>query len=286
MDSGSYVYVSPHLDDAVFSCGGLIHAQRQAGKRVAVLTLCAASSAGPLSPLARKYHDAWAESGDPLSRRRSENAAVLAAWGVESQDGGAPDAIYRGASGTAFYSVRDELFREPDPRDAARELPAWEAEVRRLADGPGDPLLLVPLGVGRHVDHELARRLGERLAGEGRPVWFYEDYPYAEVDPGGVRQAQERFSPGPSGWSSRTVPIDVDAKIEAVRGYRSQIGNVFGREKDLARRVRAFTARTARAGDREEPPTGPVLRPRRPLRTIWRAATGRRVHAERFWSLG
>ncbi len=279
MASGSCVYVSPHLDDAVFSCGGLIHAQRQGGEKVAVLTLCAGSPVDPLSPLARQYHAAWSESGDALARRREENAAVLAAWGVAGTDGATPDAIYRGLCGAPFYAVRDELFREPDPLDAALVLPAWEAEVRHLADDVGRARVIFPLGVGRHVDHELARRLGERMAEEGWPVWFYEDYPYAELEPGGVRRAQERFVPRP--WTSRTVPIDVRAKVEAARGYRTQIGRVFGTEAALARRVRTFTAATAREGGLEEPFAGP---PSRLLHRIWSSATGRRAHAERFWS--
>lgn len=285
MPSPTHVYVSPHLDDALFSCGGMIHAQRRAGERVVVVTLCAGSAPGPLSPLALTYHAAWAESGDPMARRREENAAVLSAWGIADGAADFPDAIYRGEKGAPFYEEREDLFREPDPRDAAELLPAWEAEVRRSAPAGDGDLLHFPLGVGRHVDHELTRRLGERMALAGWPVRFYEDYPYAEIDPDGVRAARERFAPGPRSWSSRTVPVDVEGKIEAVRGYRSQIGRVFGCDRDLVRRVRAFTARTARAAEREGSAGAPFTRTVRTVRAAWRALAGPARHAERLWSL-
>ena len=36
-----HVYLSPHLDDAVLSCGGLIHRQVVAGQRPLVVTIFA-----------------------------------------------------------------------------------------------------------------------------------------------------------------------------------------------------------------------------------------------------
>jgi hypothetical protein len=90
------LYFSPHLDDAILSCGGLIHAQRQAGERVGVLTLCAGSP-GPsaLSTLAQQYESAWGESSDGMALRRAENAAILSSWGVQNWECSVGDAIYR-----------------------------------------------------------------------------------------------------------------------------------------------------------------------------------------------
>jgi LmbE family N-acetylglucosaminyl deacetylase len=277
------LYLSPHLDDAILSCGGLIFAQLQAGERVGVLTLCAGSPfPGALSPLAQQYESAWGESGEGMAARRAENAAILSSWGVESWECSVQDAIYRADNGVAYYDTRSDLFREPRPQDAAALLPFWEARVRDLAEGQAPNILLyAPLGVGGHVDHELARRLGQRMGEVGWRVCFYEDYPYIELEAGGVQAAQARF--GMHTWTSRTVAIDVLAKIEAVRGYHTQIGRVFGSEKDLAQRVKGFTAETACAVNRWErmrrrlAPSGLRLR-------IWRRALGYHAHAERIWT--
>jgi hypothetical protein len=154
--------------------------------------------------------------------------------------------------------------------------------VHQVVEGSQNVILYAPLGVGRHVDHELARRLGQSLHEKGRPVWFYEDYPYVEIVPDGLATAQARcgIRQGPF----RVMPIDVQAKIEAVRGYHSQLRRVFGSDKDLVRRVKEFTAETACALDswerrrRKLAPSGLRL-------LLWRRVLGYHAHAERIWSL-
>jgi len=37
-----WIYLSPHLDDAVLSCGGIIWQQVQSGHQVEIWTICAA----------------------------------------------------------------------------------------------------------------------------------------------------------------------------------------------------------------------------------------------------
>jgi LmbE family N-acetylglucosaminyl deacetylase len=271
-----HLYLSPHFDDAILSCGGLIHAQRQAGERVGVLTLCTASNANVSLPLARSYESEWREAS--AVSRREENLAALSAWGVIGWEGGAPDAIHRSGIEGPYYPARENLFGEPDARDAAAVLSIWETGLNGIAEEQGHTILLyAPLGVGGHVDHELARRLAERFRGDVR---FYEDYPYAELAPGGVTEALAHF--GPHTWTSETVAIDVHAKIAAIQKYRSQIGRVFGCDKDLIRRVCEFTAGTACALSTRErvrqrlAPSGLRL-------LLWRRMLGYHRHAERTW---
>ncbi|HQU33375.1 MAG: hypothetical protein B7Z68_02700 [Acidobacteria bacterium 21-70-11] len=279
---GGHIYVSPHLDDAVLSCGGWIRANRQRGEPVTVLTLCGGRPEGhALSPLAARYHQAWRERGNAPEQRLQENAAVLAAMDAGHRECATPDAIYRRGEEGPYYMERADLFREQDARDAAAVLPLWESEVRRLATDRRAGTLFFPLAVGGHVDHELARRLGERLAGDGFRVAFYEDYPYAELEPGGVRRAQARFGPGV--WEPETVRIDAAAKIDAVRGYRTQIGPVFGSEADLARRIRESSAEVACAFDGAER-LRRRLAPSGVRRALWRKAFGWHAHAERVWT--
>lgn len=277
-----HLYLSPHFDDAILSCGGLIHAQRQAGERVGVFTLCGGSP-GPdaVSPLARQYDAKWSGSGGGLALRRAENAAALSTWGVSCWDGITPDAIYRNGPEAPYYPSREDLFGEPHSQDAAAVLPLWEPQLKQIAAEQGRAVLLyAPLGVGGHVDHELTRRLAQHMAEAGWTVQFYEDYPYVELTPDGVREAQARF--GPCGWNSRTVAIDVRTKIQVVRTYRSQIGTVFGGEKEMVRRICEFTAGTSCAIEARErlrrrlAPGGLRLR-------AWRKLFGYHAHAERIW---
>ena len=271
------LYLSPHYDDAVLSCGGLIHAQRCAGERVGVLTLCATlPDPVPESPLAGRYLAAWSASGDGMAKRRAENAAVLSGWNVLNWECDTPDAIFR-----AYYQSREDLFRKPHSEDAVFLLPVWEKRLKQIAAEEKRVLLYAPLGIGGHVDHELARRLGQRMGSSGWEVWFYEDYPYVELESGGIKAAQEKFENRK--WAARIVAIDIQAKINALRAYQTQMGPVFGCDDDMVRRIRSFSAETASAINSRErlrvvlAPSGRRLR-------LWRRFWGYSAHAERIWA--
>ena len=100
-----HIYLSPHLDDAILSCGGLIHRQRTADEAVAVLNLCAGSpDYSQISPFARQYHAAWGDMRDLVASRREEDKTVLSNWGVTSYYYQTPDSIYRRLNGKVVYS--------------------------------------------------------------------------------------------------------------------------------------------------------------------------------------
>ncbi len=74
-----WIYISPHFDDAVLSCGGLIWEQTHSGIPVEIWTIMAGDP--PLgaesTPLARQLHDRWqtASAGETVgsaARRRPE----------------------------------------------------------------------------------------------------------------------------------------------------------------------------------------------------------------------
>ena len=83
-----WIYLSPHLDDAVFSCGGRIALQVRAGRRVWVVTVCAGSPGGPLSDYAQVLHTYWglAETDAPAARREEDRAALARLGAVGEGD--------------------------------------------------------------------------------------------------------------------------------------------------------------------------------------------------------
>ena len=144
------LYVSPHADDVVFSCGGAVARDVAAGRRTVIVTV---------------FSDAR-RSGRVVDDRRSvENL------GAEFIAAGLTDASLRGPR----YRRLEGLLRpmgEPEH--------AMVDEVQRLLESihsPGSELLL-PLGSGGHIDHQICYEAGRRLAGRFH-TWFYEDMPYS-----------------------------------------------------------------------------------------------------------
>jgi hypothetical protein len=94
-------------------------------------------------------------------------------------------------------------------RDLVDRLTGEVAELTR------DATVFAPLGVGRHVDHLLARAVGEQLG-----AVLYADFPYTARDPAGEAVAAGRLRPW--AWSD-----DLPAKLSAIAGYRTQVDALF-----------------------------------------------------------
>jgi LmbE family N-acetylglucosaminyl deacetylase len=174
-----WVYLSPHLDDAAFSCGGLAWEQVQAGQSVEIWTICAGDPPeGPLPAFAQELHARWKTGPEASTARRAEDLAACAQLGVSARHFAWPDCIYRRlpGSGKPLIHERDELFQPLNPAEAG----LIEEVANRLArELPARARLVSPLAMGGHVDHRLARAAAEHLS---RPLWYYADFPYVVGD--------------------------------------------------------------------------------------------------------
>lgn len=238
-----WIYLSPHLDDAALSCGGQIALRARKGETVQVLTVFAGVPKGALSPFAQALHRRWGLGQDAPAARQAEDREALRLLGASPIHWGLPECIYRQASdGTFLYADEASLWGPLHPADGA----LLDAIARRIAALPPPAFLCVPLGAGRHVDHRLVRLAAEEgWERVGRPLLYYEDYPYAE-DPHAVGETLEG-----EGWKPLLFPLDeeaLEAKAAAVSRYRSQISTFWADAKEAAGRLRAYGWRIG--GDR------------------------------------
>ncbi|NPV68936.1 MAG: hypothetical protein HPY64_17560 [Anaerolineae bacterium] len=238
-----HLFLSPHLDDAVLSCGGLIHRLVAAGERVAVHTIMAGRPPRPLpqSPILADLHARWATIGDPIDTRRREDIRALSQLGALARHAAIPDCVYRvtytpAGEPVALYPSEESLWAAIHPVDTAPLL----LDATPLLY-PQTDVLHIPLGAGGHVDHRLVRDWGRRLAraNPGLDVFYYEEYPYS-LNQGAVEAALAAFNPPPD-----LAPIlhllDDDAlaaKIAAIACYESQISTFWRDATDMADAVR------------------------------------------------
>jgi hypothetical protein len=108
----------------------------------------------------------------------------------------------------------------------AGDHPTIEAVYIQLAHNLEEGAILVcPLALGKHVDHQLTRTAAEALR---RPVWYYADYPYA------LRDQPPGEHVTPDEWTSQSFEISqegITAWQEAVAAHASQI-STFWRDVD------------------------------------------------------
>ena len=230
------VYLSPHLDDAVLSCGGTVWQQVRAGERVLVVTVFASAPdpGAPLSPFAQELHVRWGHPAGAVARRQEEDRAAVATLGAKAVHWPYMDCIYRQTPAGRFpYASREALFGEVHPTERGL-IVGVAARLAALLQGWAGTAIYAPLGVGHHVDHQIVRQAAE---GSGHALTYYEDFPYAE-DPQAVL-AQRR-------GRARLVmlsPEAVEAKIAAIACYRSQISTFWANVGEMAASVRAFAER-------------------------------------------
>ncbi len=229
------LYLSPHLDDAVLSCGGQIAARARRGESVLVATLATGDPTGPLSPLAQELHAAWGLGGSCAARREEDRRACVrlgaAVHHVDRQE-----AMYRldPETGQPLYSTRESVFGPIHAQDAF--LPALTTAMKSL---PPADVVVAPLGAGGHVDHRLVRQAAEVVF--GRSVVYYEDYPYA-----GKGLAIRKLVWPPWRWRSRTMalsPENLRARCAAVAEYASQIEMLFAGAENLESKIERYVRR-------------------------------------------
>ena len=242
----NHVYLSPHLDDAVMSCGGMIHQQTSSGDQVQAITIFAGEcQGGALSPFALVQHGYWGNPPHPMPLRRAEDTAALMLLGADAAHLDYLDAVYRaGPDGEWLYADEEALWQEVGPTD-----PLMENGTQDLVDQlvavippPDQAMVYGPLGVGQHVDHQVVHAAARKLLARGYRMAFYEDYPYA-MEPGATELAVA--AAGAEEWQVDTVslePTDLIVKVSALSYYRSQMYVLFGGIERMPNRVWSFAA--------------------------------------------
>jgi LmbE family N-acetylglucosaminyl deacetylase len=213
-----WIYISPHLDDAVLCAGGLIHEQTRAGLQVEIWTvLCGVPPTDDLSPFAQVLHFQWGipKVEDLIRSRRAEDEKACQMVGAKPVYFDYLDCIYRrGKNDDWLYSY---IF--VPPHDDEADLPARIAESISARLEPTDQLVC-QLGVGSHVDHVLVRRAVELIQ---RPLLYYTDIPYLFKTP-------EELSPNTAGMKANAYAVgeaSLRAWQEAIAAYESQISSLF-----------------------------------------------------------
>jgi LmbE family N-acetylglucosaminyl deacetylase len=173
-----WIYLSPHYDDAIFSCGGLIWEQVRAGETVEIWTIFSGNPPpGPLSAYALEHHERWGVADSLIALRRTEDQVACAAVGAAARYYDLLDCIYRRLpNGEALIKGRSDLFGPVHPDEAA-----LISFITKLLDENlhAADRLVCPLTVGGHVDHRVVRSAVEALP---QRSWFYADYPYTVME--------------------------------------------------------------------------------------------------------
>jgi LmbE family N-acetylglucosaminyl deacetylase len=219
-----HIFLSPHLDDVVYSCGGTLGVQVSTGIRPLVITVFAGvpSANTELSPFAAEVQRDMGFRQNvqtAMTIRREEDARALAYLDVDYLWLDYPDAIYRGTP--AYYNQKSQLIGgDVHPADLWIDKELAQNLVT-LHDRLPDAVWYAPLGVGRHVDHQIVCSASDRLIQRGANVTLYEDFPYV-LTKGALEDRLQEF-----GNSLEPALVEMSEMLhlrqEASEMYNSQI---------------------------------------------------------------
>ncbi|HLO18834.1 MAG TPA: PIG-L family deacetylase [Anaerolineales bacterium] len=225
MDDVIYIFISPHLDDAVLSCGGYIHHLTSLGKRVVITTVVTADdkSGLPRSWLAQRNLRKWGNQAEIFAVRCLEDIAAAKRLGAEVVHLGFLDCIYRHDTNQQPLYRKNVIGVPIHPDDWQVLAPTLAEALKALFERYVEQKLLIfcPLAIGKHVDHILVRQVVESLISSQQRL-YYEDFPYA-FSMKAFEPQLEDFRP----LKIDLTPDDIKARLEASACYRSQIPGLF-----------------------------------------------------------
>ncbi len=167
-----HVYVSPHFDDVAASCSGRIFKQIEQGKSVLVVTVFTAAAAHGSPSVSNAL-----KSILNYKCRREEDRAAMQRMGVDYLWLEHPEILFRNQKSWMRYWPH---FRAtPDNKILCDKL---TRQFQEICQQTNCTHLILPLGVGQHMDHQIIFQTGvtlfhikDRLC----RIVFYEETPYA-----------------------------------------------------------------------------------------------------------
>ena len=241
------LFLSPHLDDVAFSCGGTLLrlTDDPANWRVVLCTLFTASVSNPQGFALRCQTDKGIPpETDYLALRRAEDAAYSTAARVTAFHHWAyREAPHRG------YESPAALFAGAHADD-----PIWQplsTDLAALDDALQPDLVFAPQGLGNHVDHLQTIRAALATWPIERLLW-YRDTPYAirepAARPAALLRLEEDLFPRRVSLTSSVLA----RKIEGCCCYASQLSFQFGGPDAVREKLTAFHRAEADSGPTAE----------------------------------
>ena len=238
-----HIYLSPHFDDVVYSCGGTLAVQVSNGLRPLVITVCGGIPplGLELSPFASQIQREMGainlNATSLVEKRRQEDANALDFLHADYLWLDYLDAIYRG--NPAYYTAENSLIGgDVHPADIGIERQLAQNLVA-LHERLPDTVWYAPFAIGRHIDHQIVASAADHLIQRGANVKFYEDFPYVLEE--GALEARVRELGGALEPAYVEMSEMLPMRVEASDLYSSQIALNFADRASMHRAIESYT---------------------------------------------
>lgn len=228
------LFISPHLDDAILSCGGLIFYLNERKVPVTIMNVFSEGATKPytLSARVHLYLTNHKSAKDLYRERRKEDKFVLGKLGLKSINLGFIEALYRKRKVGRVRLILGRILPEIIhvyrtyhfgilSGDISKEKLLEEkisGKLRTQIGGHKNTLIFCPLGLGVHVDHILVR---QACSNNFEKLIYWYDFPYKD------KKAETENFTNVHRLEKYLFDKNIKEKKGLISGYQSQIRTLF-----------------------------------------------------------
>lgn len=236
------IFVSPHLDDAFFSCGGLMLSLLKKRHQITVINVFTKAGSNPETLSAKMFlkQTKYSSSETLYKQRVLEDKNVLKSLGVNVINLDEVEALWRkkktkSALKKFIGSVIPEILHmypiyrlhissgkiESEDKTLINRI---AKTISTIIKNDKNTLIFSPLGIGNHVDHLVVRKACEKASNN---VHYWADIPYLFRNESSLDKVLEDKL-----YSFSITDKNILRKKERIaKKYQSQYKAVFGQTK-------------------------------------------------------
>ena len=214
------VFLGPHFDDCVLSCGELIDKYVERGNDVwAVTFFTGCPGKQDLSDAAKQFHSNCFLDENSMEFRSNEDITALNWLKCKYKHLGYYECLYRkNDKGEFLYPSLKEIYHLTNEDNELIK----EISKRIVSEVAGADIVFAPMGLGSHADHIILNKAAiMALKSLKKTIYFYEEVPYVCYYYKLSRK---------SNWGQDMTPCLItiseknwQRKLDAIKIYRSQL---------------------------------------------------------------
>lgn len=226
------VFISPHLDDAILSCGEYIKKMTDLGNEVNVITVFSGCpNKEEFSGIAKAFHKLCNLADNAMDIRKLEDIRAIKKLNCSYEHLDEYECLYRvGDNGEFLINEKKDILSDQTLMDKKTIESLTNTIGEKIFDIRFDEIY-VPLSVGNHTDHILIRKVLENILIPNYidKLYYYQDTPYIFYDKFPVEEKTKGL---------KNVVVEINekewqSKIEAINEYDSQLKMLWPNENDM-----------------------------------------------------
>jgi SAM-dependent methyltransferase/uncharacterized protein YbaR (Trm112 family) len=173
-----FIFLSPHLDDAVLSCKYFLNELKIKRKSVDIVSIFTRAGKYPSTKQAREYlvKCGYSNAHKLFRDREKEDIKAASFLRFKWKHLGYIDAAWRrNDRGKYIYQNEEKQFLGNISISDKKLQKKVKEKVEKIITSKKNPIVFAPLGVGGHVDHAIIREVARKLHVQ---TVYWEDYPY------------------------------------------------------------------------------------------------------------